>query len=284
MRSPLSYLGGKSRLAKTIVGMIPRDHTTYVEPFCGAAWVFFHKDQSEVEVLNDADGELVNFWRVIQNHLQPFLEYYKFAIVSRKLFDLEKIKRPETLTDIQRAVRYFYLQKLCFGGRPTGRTFGATVVGSPRLNLSAVEERLIEVHWRLERVTIENLDVCRCIEMYDRPTTLFYLDPPYFGTAGYEVSFAGPDYSRLVKALQSINGRFILSINDVPAMREAFSGFTLHRAGVKYSVSRQAGARGSERGELIVTNFSTPVRARFDVRNGMGSKAAVKRPVSRHAA
>lgn len=61
MKSPLSYLGGKSRLAKRIVSMIPGDHVTYVEPFCGAAWVFFSKEQSQVEVLNDADGELANF-------------------------------------------------------------------------------------------------------------------------------------------------------------------------------------------------------------------------------
>lgn len=110
MRSPLNYLGGKSRLAERIVKLIPEDHICYCEPFCGAAWVLFTKQPSKVEVINDADGELITFWRVVQNHLEEFLRYYKWALISRRLFELENMKNPETLTDIQRAVRYFYTQ------------------------------------------------------------------------------------------------------------------------------------------------------------------------------
>lgn len=134
---------------------------------------------SKCEVINDADGELVNLWRVIQHHLETFLAYYKHAIVSRKIFELENLKRPETLTDIQRAVRYYYLQRLAFGGKTTDRTFGTATSGGPRLNLSTVEETLLEVHWRLKGVVIENLDCCDCIRRYDRPETFFYIDPPY---------------------------------------------------------------------------------------------------------
>ena len=83
LRSPLNYLGGKSRLAERIVKLIPEDHTCYCEPFCGAAWVLFAKEPSRVEVINDADGELVTFWRVVQNHLEEFLRYYKWALISR---------------------------------------------------------------------------------------------------------------------------------------------------------------------------------------------------------
>ena len=107
MNSPLNYLGGKSRLADRIVSIIPEDHVCYCEPFCGAAWVFFRKEPSKVEVINDMDGELVTFWRVIQNHLEEFLRYYRFALVSRSLFDLASKLMPETLTDVQRAVQVF---------------------------------------------------------------------------------------------------------------------------------------------------------------------------------
>lgn len=133
MRSPLTYLGGKSRLAKTIVSMIPEYHC-YVEPFSGAAWVFFTKEPSRVEVINDMDGELVTFWRVIQNHLEEFLRFYKYAVISREIFDLEKRRDPATLTDIQRAVRYYYLKRLCFGGKVDGRHFAAGPSGTTRLS------------------------------------------------------------------------------------------------------------------------------------------------------
>lgn len=124
MDSPIAYLGGKSRLAKHIVPRIPANHVCYCEPFCGAAWILFKKQPSRHEVINDLDAELVNFWRIVQNHLQPFLDYFKYAVISRKLFDLENHRDPSTLTDLQRAVRYYYLQRLGFGGRPTARTFG----------------------------------------------------------------------------------------------------------------------------------------------------------------
>ena len=133
MNSPLNYLGGKSRLAEKIVKLFPKDHVCYCEPFCGAAWVLFRKEPSKTEVINDADGELVTFWRVIQNHLEEFLRYYRFAVIARKIWDIENKKDPGLLTDIQRAVRYYYLQRLGFGGKTSGRTFGTSTTGGPRL-------------------------------------------------------------------------------------------------------------------------------------------------------
>jgi DNA adenine methylase len=225
MKSPLNYLGGKSRLAKTIVARIP-EHTCYCEPCSGAAWVFFTKEPSKAEILNDRDGELVTFWRVIQHHLPAFLDCYKYAVISRQVFEWEKMKRPETLTDIQKAVRYYYLQRLCFGGKVDGRTFGTSATSGPRLSLSDMEERLLEVHWRLKDATIENLDVCDCIQRYDRPETFFYVDPPYYRTCqGYAHKFSDADFLRLRDTLAGIQGKFILSLNDHPDIRAMFKGF-----------------------------------------------------------
>ena len=95
MKSPIRYLGGKSKLVNKIVPLIPRDHICSCEPFCGASWILFGKEPSQVEIVNDLNGELVTFWRVIQNHLEEFLRYYKFCIVSRKIYDFEKRKDPE---------------------------------------------------------------------------------------------------------------------------------------------------------------------------------------------
>lgn len=258
MNSPLSYLGGKSRLVKRIVPLIPEDHICYCEAFCGAAWVLFGKEPSKSEVINDADSELACFWRVVQNHYEPFIALFKHAIVSRQMFDWETLKRPETLTDLQRAARYLYLQRCGFGGKTFKRTFGTSATAPAKLNLSTLEEDLMRVHWRLERVTIECLDALDCIRRYDRPATFFYLDPPYWGTAGYAVPWPAARYAELSTVLGQISGRFILSLNDTDEVRKTFAAFNLKTITTKYSAAngRQAdNQRNEEAHELLIDNL-----------------------------
>src|SRR3984885_5761346 len=104
MAGPLSYIGGKNRLAKRVIEIFP-EHTTYVEAFAGGAQVFFRKEPSPVEVLNDLDQEIVNFFRVCQLHHGELLRYLKFVLVSRRWFALFEGENPEVLTDVQRAAR-----------------------------------------------------------------------------------------------------------------------------------------------------------------------------------
>src|SRR5438270_9322376 len=115
MIGPLAYIGGKRRLAPQIVALLP-PHVTYVEAFAGGAQVFFHKNPSRVEVLNDLDAEVFNFLRVCQSHAPELTRWLRYAVSSRRLFDLFATQAVETLTDIQRAARFLYLQKNCFGG------------------------------------------------------------------------------------------------------------------------------------------------------------------------
>ena len=123
MNSPLNYTGGKSRLAKRIISRFPT-HTCYCEVFAGAAWVFFGKEPSKVEVLNDRDGEVINLFRVVQNHYEEFVKQFKYYVVSRKLFEIIKRQDPFTLTDIQRAVKCFYIMKTSFAGKLISPNFG----------------------------------------------------------------------------------------------------------------------------------------------------------------
>ena len=259
MNSPISYFGGKSRLAKRIAPMIPV-HVCYCEPFCGAAWILFKKEPSTTEVINDLDGELVNFWRIVQNHLLAFLEYFKFAVISRKMFELENRRDPTTLTDLQRAVRYYYLQRLGFGGKTSGRTFGAGAQRPANLNLLTLEESLLEAHQRIQRITIENLDVCKCIEKYDRKDTFFYIDPPYYHvTQDYCCPFADADFKRLAAAISDIKGRFILSLNDHDDVRRMFKHFRQVKIDTKYSSGNSrtcANTRSKERSELLIHNLA----------------------------
>ncbi len=254
MKSPLNYFGGKSKLSKVIIPMIPKDHVCYCEPTSGAAWVLFGKEPSHVEVLNDGDSELVTFWRVVQNHLQPFLEYFRFAVISRKLFELEKKKDPTTLTDIQRAVRYYYLQRLTFGGKTKGRTFGSGAIKPMNLNLATIEEVMLEVHWRLQRVTVEHLDALECIRRYDRPTTFFYIDPPYFFNRNdYAVPFE--KFDELAAVLKGLKGTFILSLNDCKEVRKLFSWAAQKRVTLTYSSQNprtNEESRSTPRTELLI--------------------------------
>lgn len=106
----IPWIGGKRRLAKHILPLFP-DHHTYVEPFAGGAAMFFLKRPAEVEVLNDCNNDLITLYRVLQHHLEEFYKQFKWAIVSRQMFEWLKITPSETLTDIQKAARFYYLQK-----------------------------------------------------------------------------------------------------------------------------------------------------------------------------
>ena len=188
MKPVILWMGGKSRLAAEILPLFP-DHECYVEAFAGGGALFYKKEPAKTEVLNDADGDLVNLYRVLQNHLEEFLKQFKWSLVSRQMFEWLKVTPVETLTDIQRAARFYYLQKLAFGARPTSQSFGTAATAPPRLNLLRMEEELSEAHLRLSRAYIEHLDWQRAIAKYDREFTLFYLDPPYWQTEGYGGDF-----------------------------------------------------------------------------------------------
>ena len=256
MKSPLAYMGGKSRLVGTLVPVIESTpHVCYCEPFCGAAWILFGKSEtcSSCEVINDLDGELVRFWRCVQRHYLPFLDLFRNAVVSREMFDWMKIERPETLTDLQRAARYYYLQRLTFGGKVAGRTFGYSTSGAPRLDLEGMGEDLMAVHRRLARVTVEHLDGLDCIRRYDRPDTLFFIDPPYLQTAGYEVDFRPVRYAELAGVLASIAGKFMLTLNDHPEIRQIFRAFQIRPTSTRYSVGSSLSRKAVQ--EVLITNF-----------------------------
>ena len=180
----IPWMGGKRRLAQQILPLFG-DHTCYVEPFCGGAALFFNKEESKVEVLNDLNGYLVNLYRVVKHHLVEFLRQFEWALVSRQEFLWNQKMTPETLTDIQRAARFYYLQRTTFGGKITGQTFGTSATRLSGLNLLRMEEDLSMAHLRLSRTFIEHLGWAECIRKYDRNATLFYCDPPYWGTEGY---------------------------------------------------------------------------------------------------
>lgn len=115
LNSPIKWVGGKSRLRKQIIDLLP-PHTCYVEPFAGASWVLFGKPPSNVEVLNDIDQDLINFFRVVKNNPEQLIASFEWELVSRAEF--ERLAQLDTtqLTDIQRAHRFYYLIMAGWGG------------------------------------------------------------------------------------------------------------------------------------------------------------------------
>lgn len=249
----IPWIGGKRRLAKAILPLYPK-HTCYVEPFAGGADLFFMKDPSEVEVINDINLELVTLYRVVQHHLEEFIRQFKWALTSRKIYEWLQDTPPETLTDIQRAARFYYLQKLAFGGKVQSQSFGTATTSAPRLNLLRIEEDLSQAHLRLSRAFIEHLSWSKCVEKYDREHTLFYCDPPYWQTEGYGVDFGLEQYDRLASLAKSIKGKMIISVNDIPEMWKAFKGLRMESIGVEYSLSSMHG-KPAKRSELIIQNW-----------------------------
>lgn len=248
----IPWIGGKRRLAKHILPLFP-EHTCYVEPFCGAAALYFLKPPGRIEVINDINGELVNLYRVVKHHLEEFVRQFKWALVSRQIYKWLRDTPEETLTDIQRAARFYYLQKQAFGGKVADHTFGTSTTSAPRFNLLRIEEELSMAHLRLSRTLIEHMDWRQCIERYDRPHTLFYCDPPYWGTEGYGVDFPAENYTQMAEMARTIKGKMIISVNDIPEMRQAFSRLDMLSVGIKYSL--QMNAKPSPQRELIIKNF-----------------------------
>lgn len=247
----IPWIGGKRRLAPLLLPLFP-DHTCYVEPFAGAAALYWLKRPAEAEVLNDINGELVNLYRVVKHHLEEFLRQFKWALTSREIFRWQQLTDPETLTDIQRAARFFYLQKLSFGARVDGQSFGTSTTSGPRLNLLRLEEDLSAAHLRLADTTIEHLPWSTCVSRYDRPHTLFFCDPPYWQTEGYGVEFPLEEYEALANAARSAAGTMIITVNDHPEMRSVFAGLEMRSVPISYTIG---GGAGVERAELIIGNW-----------------------------
>lgn len=248
----IPWIGGKRRLAKHILPILP-EHTCYVEPFAGAAAILFLKEPSKAEVINDINSDLITLYRVVQNHLEEFIRHFKWQLASRQIYELLLETPPTTLTNIQRAVRFFYLQKLSFGGKVSGQTFGTATTSPPRLNLLRLEEELSLAHLRLSRITIEHLPWQKCISKYDRPHTLFFADPPYWQTEGYGTDFGIEQYESLAWVMKTSQGRFLTTVNNHPDMKKVFKAFTMKTVDINYTVG--GGSKGKGRQELLIQSW-----------------------------
>ncbi|WP_128292028.1 DNA adenine methylase [Afifella aestuarii] len=254
-RAVAPYVGGKRQLSRRIAAQIEATpHSLYAEVFAGMAGVFFKRRLApKVEVLNDLDRDVSNLFRVLQNHPAALMDLLGWQLASVDEFKRLIGQDPEYLTDLQRAARFLFLQRLAFGGKVVGQNFGRVRRDPARFRPEALKPILEAAHRRLQGVWIDCLSWEVFLDRWDRPDALFYLDPPYWGTEHYygEGLFSRSDFARLAARLSALQGRFILSINDVPEIRQLFSAFDFEEVDVTYSL--QGSSNDVRAGELIIS-------------------------------
>jgi DNA adenine methylase len=252
------WLGGKRNLAKRITALIDADtHQTYAEPFVGMGGIFLRRSKRpRSEVINDRGRDVANLFRILQRHYPQFLEVLRFQLTTRAEFNRLVDTNPDTLTDLERAARFLYLQRTAFGGKISGRNFGVAKDRPGRFNLTTLEPMLEDLHSRLAGVVIECLDWAEFLTRYDGPGTFFYLDPPYWGCENDygKALFSRADFAAMAERLRGVKGRFIMSINDVPEIRQTFAGFEFQEVLTSYTIGTSS-ERSNDRPELLISNF-----------------------------
>lgn len=262
VNSPFKWVGGKSRLRKYIIPLLP-SHTCYVEPFGGAAWVLLGKQPSDVEVLNDIDQELITFFRVVKEKPGDLITSFEWELVSRAEFERLATLDSSQLTDVQRAHRFYYLIMAGWGGELNYPRFQTSITDGGHGNrligaLETLRQRLEPVHKRLSTVIIENLDWGKCIDRYDSPTTVMYIDPPYpENGCNYAHNMRSwEEHVELFRRLEATRGKWIISSYDTPKIRDLFSLYHIMpvRSASGMNVDKKAEKRTVNR-EVLITNF-----------------------------
>jgi DNA adenine methylase len=252
------YIGGKRNLSKRVCAIIQRTpHTSYAEPFVGMGGIFLRrKSRPRAEAINDISGDVVGLFRCLAEHYPYLVDMLRFRVTSRAEFERLLAQDPERLTDLQRAVRFLYVQRLAFGGKVSGRSFGVDASSPARFDVSKIEPMLADIHDRLQSVVIERLPYADFIRRYDREGALFYLDPPYWAceTDYGPGVFTRADFAALAQQLAGIKGKFVMSLNDNQGVREIFARFSIASIGTTYTV----GAKSRPARELLISNFALP--------------------------
>lgn len=220
MKSVFRYPGAKAQLSSWVIDHFPAHHC-YVEPFAGSAAVLVNKPESDVEVINDRDGDIVHFFRVLRDRGDELADWLRDTPFSRQLHQefataFYDGHRPDD--DIERAGRFFYLRETQFAQKYHSKSgFRASQKQDHATRYQSKTTNLRDFASRLRSVQIESNDYERVFEIYDDPTTLFYCDPPYMdeGDALYSHD-GGFDHGRFVSTLEETAGRWVVSYTRVP--------------------------------------------------------------------
>jgi len=265
LNSPINWIGGKSKLYKTIISIMP-EHKCYVEAFAGGIWTLINKPKVTVEVINDINKELVNFYQVIQNDYDIMKEKFMFMISAREIFNQYRnmsSKEICNMNKVDRAVRFLYLNRCSHSGRM--QSYGYSNVRRSKLCMVTDDfDNLIgEVHKRIKDLYVECGDYKDIIKRYDKrentkeeQKVLFYFDPPYYQTYDYEGNSI--DYQELENELSKMKSNWILSVKDSKYMRNLFNEYVILGTEVKENIVNSQ-IECDTRKELIILNYEPSI-------------------------
>jgi len=257
MKTPISYYGGKQLMLADILPLIP-SHEVYLEVFCGGAAVFWAKTPSNIEIINDNNGEVVNFYRVLQTEPERLFRLIKGTLHSRDAFADSKhiYQRPHLFSKIRRAWAFWVQTSQSFGSSPGG-TWGFQ---KKHKNMyakkvhNAVERFTYQMAKRLEGVSIENTDALDVIKRFDAENAFFYVDPPYFNAdMGHYGGYTESDFKGLLNVLSQIKGKFLLSSYRSDILTEYICKY---KWSVREIDKKLSMARGKRKIEVLTANYS----------------------------
>ncbi|MFX1705015.1 DNA adenine methylase [Chitinophaga sp. CC14] len=259
MKPPFSFYGGKQRLAPIINTYIP-PHYLYGELFAGSAALFFLKHPSPVEVLNDTNGLLINFFKVVTTRFEDLRTEVIQTLSSRRTYDQAVVicKFPELFDPVKQAWAIWLLCNQGFAGKPgAGWGFDRTNNASTSRAFHARTDFVYNIAKRLEKTQLENADALYILKARDSAGSFFYLDPPYINTAqGPYSGYRNIDYQQLLNCLATIKGKFLLSSfpTDLLSTYCREQGWHQKVIEINGDVSRKSG-RLKSKSEVITTNY-----------------------------
>ncbi|QGN22508.1 DNA adenine methylase [Elizabethkingia anophelis] len=281
LRTPISYYGGKQKLAARIVSLIPR-HTLYCEPFVGGAAIFFAKRPSKVEVINDTNRELVNFYRITKEDFAALEAEIRTSLHSRDLHRKAWIvyNNPDMFTPVKRAWAVWILSTQSFSGMLDGSWGFDIGSNTTTRKISTKRDGFTKVlSKRLSNCQLECADALYVIASRDTPDSFFYCDPPYYNSdLGHYDGYSQQDYEELLYLLSRIQGKFLLSSYPSPPLQRYIKEHGWQKWSVRQKVSVNAkGGDPKTKTEMLVANYpiGEQLEADFDEPLGPEDDGAV---------
>lgn len=260
MKTPLTYYGGKQKLVSTILPLFP-EHTLYSEPFIGGGAIFFAKESSTIEVLNDTNKELINFYQVVQNDFLNLEKEVRITLHSRRLHKDASVvyNNPHLFSPLKRAWAIWVLSSQSFAGMLDG-SFGydKTKKNTTTKKISNKRDAFTEdLAIRLQNVQIECADALYIIKSRDSDEAFFYCDPPYFNSdCGHYDGYTAEDFEMLLKALSALKGKFLLSSYPSDLLSDYTGKCGWYKTEIEQVVSVNKGSgRGKKKIEVLTANY-----------------------------
>ena len=241
------WTGGKSKLKKRILALIPKDHDTYVEPFIGGGSVYFSKPLAKKTVINDKDKELISFYKGFKNTKCGQILSCPLP-TNKKQFKKALDKKNKSVCN------FLQVNKRGYGRKTKSPTFG-NAGGSKTAGIKNIAKNCEDYKAKLDKTTILNQDWQKVFKKYDSKKTFTYLDPPYHEAWGYGKGLDGVTPEAVCSLVKKSKGKVLLSYNNHPTVLKACKGLKIRKVATKYELQKSITKDPKNVTELLISNY-----------------------------